>query len=463
GIVFAQYASQAISRFLLQDYLVPTSLNVAPDGTVIAVAVAASMTIGLTMTIAAAWIVATSGFAVLVQGGGRSVARSWRVGRVLVGAQVAVSFVLLTHASLLGRSVYNIAAVESGVTADTVIVGYPSQRVGGYRRLDPAPYYQQALDRVKAVPGVAAAAFSRYKPEGGALPFEPVGHAGTPVGENDIAAEFPQVSPGFFETLGLSVVRGRDFTFADDAKGPRVAIISHHLARQLFGEGRGIGERIRISARPEWQDTMVVGIVSDARVYDVRRGNLSIVYAPALQTGDLAHYKCLLVRAPTAASRAVGQAIESLGVELMPRTQTLAYVRGRTILQERVMAGLGGYFGVLGLMLVAVGIYGLLSYVLSLRRKEIGIRMALGADACRVGRAILADGLRVTGIGVVLGLGAALFSARLLQTMLVNTNPHHPWAIVGVCCVLLAVTALASMAPAVRAAQVEPLSELRRD
>jgi ABC-type antimicrobial peptide transport system permease subunit len=271
------------------------------------------------------------------------------------------------------------------------------------------------------------------------------------------------VSPGFFQTLGIAILRGRDFSFADTETSARVAIISAHLERELFGEGQGLGQRIRVSARPEWQDAEVVGIVGDARVFDVRSNNRSIIYTSAVQSGAAAHYKCLVARAAASAAPELRRAVESLGVELLPRTQTLAYVRGRTILQERLLAGLSGYFAALALMLVSAGIYGLLSYVLSLRRKEIGIRMALGADAARMTRTILRDGLMVTGVGLAVGLAGAVISVPLIRRLLVNTSPYDPMAIGMAAALLVMVTSAASVIPAMRAGRVEPLAELRRD
>jgi predicted lysophospholipase L1 biosynthesis ABC-type transport system permease subunit len=271
------------------------------------------------------------------------------------------------------------------------------------------------------------------------------------------------VSPGLFETLGIAILRGRDFSYADNERTMKVAIISAHLEKQLFGEGLGIGQRIRVSPRPEWQDAEIVGIVSDARVFDVRGNNRAIVYTPAIQGGAAAHYKCLVARAPASVAPELRKAIESLGVEVMPRSQTLAYARGRTILQERLMAALSGYFATLALILVSAGIYGLLSYVLSLRRKEIGIRMALGADARRVTRSLLGDGVLVTGGGIAIGLAGAIWSAPLIRRLLINTSPHDPIAIGVACLLLFAVTSAVSVIPAIRAGRVEPLAELRRD
>ena len=461
GVAFAAFASQAIIRFLMRDYVVRTSLDTAPDAVVVAIAVASSAGIAVIVTVAAA--VGATRHGALTPGGSRTIARSSRAGRILVGAQVAASIVMLAHASLLARSVYGITAIDSGLTADTVVVGYPSPRMNAYDNLDLASYYRLALDRVEGVPGVAAAAFSTFKPEGGALPLEYVGRGGTPRQDTDLQAEWPQVSPGFFEALGIPVLRGRDFSYADTAPGRKVAIVSAHLEKQLFGEGLGLGQRMRVSARPEWQDAEIVGIVSDARVFDVRSNNRAIVYTSAMQGGAGAHYKGLVARAPASVAPELRKAIESLGVELMPRTQTLEYARGRTILQERLMAALSGYFAALALVLVSAGIYGLLSYVLSLRRKEIGIRMALGADAVRMTRALLGDGLTVTAIGIGVGLAGVIWSAPLIRRLLINTSPHDPIAIGLACLLLLIVTSAVAVVPAIRAGRVEPLAELRRD
>lgn len=461
GVLFAMFASEAMFNLLVRDYTVRTSLNLSPDASIMAVAVAASLGVSMAVTMAAA--ISATRHGGLTPGGSRTVARSSRAGRILVGAQVAASIVMLAHASLLARSVYGIATIDAGTTDDTVVIGYPSPLVDGYKNLDVGTHYRQALERVRAIPGVTAAAFSTFKPGGGALPPDVVGRSNTPQDPNDPQAGWTQVSPGFFDALGIKMVSGRDFSFNDGEKNAKVAIISAYLERQLFGEGRGIGQHVRVSSRPEWQDVEVVGVVSNARVFDVRRDTRSMIYTSAVQSGGMAHYKCLVARAPESTVPQLRKAIESFGVELMRRTQTLEYVRGRTILQERLLAGLSSYFGVLALALVSAGIYGLLSYVLSLRRKEIGIRMALGAEPKRMTAALLRDGLIVTLAGTIIGLGGAIASVPLIRRVLVNTSPYDPVAIGGACVLLFIVTSAASLLPALRASHIEPVAELRRD
>jgi len=461
GILFAAFASDAIFNLLVREYTVATSLNTSPDAVIVTVAVVASVGVAVMVTLLAAIGATRQGG--LTPGGSRTVARSSRVGRILVGAQVAASIVMLAHAALLVRSLYGLTSLDAGVTNETVIVGYTSPRLNGYDNLDVTTHYRQALERVKAVPGVSAAAFATFKPDGGGLPKDIVGRANTPREDIDPQAEWPQVSPGFFAALGIPLLRGRDFTFNDGEKTQKVAILSATLERQLFGEGLGIGQHVRVSSRPEWQDVEVVGIANDSHVFDVRGTNRATIYTAAVQSGPASHYKCLIARARESTVPKVREAIESFGVELMPRYQTLAYARGRAILQERLMAGLSGYFALLALMLVSAGIYGLLSYVLSLRRKEIGIRMALGADAPLMTRSMLRDGMIVTSAGLVAGLAGAIATVPLIRRLLVNTNPYDPTAIGMACVLLFVVTSVASLLPALRAGRVEPLTELRRD
>jgi putative ABC transport system permease protein len=461
GLALAALASNSLAAFLLRDYGVPTAFDASPDRLVVTVAAASGIGTAVTVTAAAGWL-ATRRHVALTSGS-RTVARTSVVGRVLVGAQVALSIVLLSHASLLTRSVTAMVSEDSGLTKRHLLMGFPTERVGKYRDLDPAVYYPQALERVRAVPGVEAAAFITSKPHGGATPFELTGRAGTPIGDTDLTAEQAQVSPGFLETVEIPLLRGRDFTIADTAAAMKVAILSETLERRLFGEGRGLGERIRISRRPEWQDALVVGIARDARLFDVRGGNVAIAYTPAVQSGQLAHFKFLVARASAHASADVQHAVDDLGVEYVRRFQTLDYARGRTILQERLMAGLSAFFGALALLLVSVGVYGLLSYILSLRRKELGIRLALGAKPARVAGQITGSVLLVVAIGLIAGITGSILTAPLLRSVLVATSPYDPVAIGAAAIILIGAGAVATAGPAVRAARVQPITELRQD
>lgn len=206
----------------------------------------------------------------------------------------------------------------------------------------------------------------------------------------------------------------------------------------------------------------MVGIARDASLFDVRGGNLLIIYTPAPQ-GSLASYKYLIARAPETVVPSLQRAIDDLGVEYIAQFQTVEYSRGRTILQERVLAGLSAFFGALALLLVSVGVDGLLSCALSLRRKEFGIRLALGAEPARIA-AQLAGSVAVTmTAGLLTGLGLTVLTTPVLRSVLVQTSPYDPAAIGGASLALLACGVLAASAPSLRAARVEPLLELRHD
>lgn len=463
GLLASIVASREITTFILKEYAVNAFLDVTPDATLIAIAFAAGIGVTLIAMLVSAVAVTRGTTAGLTPGGARTVARSWGLGRAMIGVQVALSIVLLSQASLLVRSVYSITSVSSGLTHESVLLAYPSPRVDGYRNLDASLYYPRALERVRAIPGVEAAAFSSDRPEGGMLPTTPVGRAATPLADGDWVAETPMVSPGFFQTLGIQLLRGRDFTFSDTEKTRKVAIISERVERQLFGPGEGLGARMRISHRDEWQDVEVIGIVSDARVFDIRRANTAIVYTAAIQSGELAHWKTLIVRGPESATSAIAAAIDGLGAEYVRRTRTLEYARGRAILQERLMASLGSAFGAIALVLVAAGFYGLLSYVLSLRRKEFGIRLALGAEPRNVATQLAGTIALTTAIGVCTGLVLTLIATPVLKSVLVQTSVYDPIAIGGAVAVLFVIGMLAVAGPARRASRVEPLNELRQD
>lgn len=461
GLALAAIASNRLIALLLRDYSVPTAFEVSPDRVVTAFASITGVGLALAVTTAAAWLITRRGVA--LSAGVRTVARTSMTGRILVGAQIALSIVLLSHASLLIRSVAAMANRDAGFASSGLVVAYPTERTGQYRTIDPALYYAQALERVRSVAGVQSAAFITSKPDGGATPFELTGRAGTPITDGDVTAELPQISPGFFDTMNISILRGRDFTIADAGEAPKVTIISETLERRLFGAGQGIGQRVRLSRRPEWQDALVVGIARDARLFDVRGGNVSIAYTPAVQSGELANWKFLVARAADGSLPEIQRAVDGLGVEYIRRFQTLEDARARTILQERVLAGLGAFFGALALILVSVGVYGLLSYALSLRRKEFGIRLALGASPSRLAAQLAASVGVTTAAGIAAGLALTLFTTPALRSVLVNTSPYDPAAIAAASTLLLLIGGLASAAPMRRTARVDPVAELRRD
>lgn len=464
SVVVAWCISDAAARLILQDTLVLTSLDVRPDVRVVVVATGIAVGIAVLMSLAPVWRVGHDRADLATRSNSRTVARSGRAGRVLLVAQVALSVVLLVGCALLLRSLSRITSADAGVQSSNVLVGYPSPVAGAYRRVDPESYYRQTLERLGAIPGVEAAAFTQFQPGGGALPPEAVAPAGTARDSGgDLMATATQVSPGFFAALGISVQQGRAFNWNDNANSRRVAILSHSLASRLFGPGGSIGQRIRISARPDSQDLEVVGVVSDARVYDVRSANLLTAYTSSLQYGENANWKALVLRGPVSALPEVRRVFDAIGVETLPRVTSLDYVVSRTVLGERMMAMLAAFFGGLALLLAVIGIHGQMSYTLAMQRKEIGVRIALGANARRIIGLVVGRGATIGLAGAALGVFAALPLVGVLRSLLVEVSPYDPLAFAAAPALLLAAILAACLMPALRATTVDPMVELRRD
>jgi predicted permease len=466
GTAFAYASSHALMRQILADYLVPIAIDVSPDGRLLVLTAAVALGAGILFSAVPAWRAARQDSSALLRHGARTVSGTGRMGRLLVGAQIALSLVLLTNAGLLVRTLQQIRAIDSGMRSDDVMVAYPGPRPGGYRGVDNDSYYPRVLERIAAMPGISRAAISLLKPAGG-------GNGGGErvsriASASDGAAGggsslFGSVSPGFFETIGVALRSGRDFSWADNSRGRRVAIVSETLARQMFPAGDGIGQHVRIGVLPRRQDVEVIGIVADAHMYDLKDPNLAAVYVPALQEPESVNFKCFVIRGQRVSLSALNGVLDAFGYERAGEAQTLAYITDRALLQERITAAIAAFFGGLALLLGAIGLYGMMSYDVTRRHREIGIRMALGANPAGVVRAILRDGCAVTLAGVAAGLAGALVSSRLVQSLLFGVTAYDPLTFLAAAAVLVTVAIAACLLPARRASRVDPLIALRAE
>jgi predicted permease len=465
GVFVAMWASESLVDFILATYIVPPSFEVHPDLRVMAFTISLATLVGLLFSVAPAWWVGRASAAAALQSSTRTATRSSRTGRTLVAVQVGLSLVLLINAGLLVRSLQEIRAVDSGVRTDDVFVVYPGPKPGGYQGVDHDSYYPAVVQRLAAIPGVRDVSVSLSKPAAGAgaVPESVSRVADAPGASDAVPAVRTLVSPGFFNTVGVRVLAGRDFDWRDRSRGRRVAVISQSLADRLFGEHAGVGQRIRIGVTPENQDVEVVGIVADARLYNLKDSNVAAVYVPALQTPEPG-WKCYVVRGQGVSLAAVRQAVESLGVELINSpVESLNFIVDRALLQERVVAAFATFFGALALLMAGVGLYGLTSYHVSERRREIGIRMALGADAARVMVRVVGDAVQITVAGVLVGLAVALAAAQLLRTLLFGVTTYDPVTIITAPALLLIIAIAACLEPAARAARVDPMLTLRAE
>lgn len=469
AVPLAFASSHAVSAMMLRGYAVPASIDVSPDIRVLGffalVAAASTLLIGFVP----AWRV-TRGDSSRTAAGARITSYSIdRLGQWLVGAQLVLSLVLLVTAGLMVRTLDMLGSVYAGTQEQHVITAALTP-VLSYTDVEklPAKSYQPALlDRITAIPGVRRAALAYTRPFWGMEADEPVSRAsagGPPSAA--LSAAFNAVSPGFFATVGMPLIEGRDFTWHDDVTSPRVAIVSQSLAVALFPGRNALGEQINTGIGSDRHDATVVGIAADRVLYDPKRFNRSLVFIPALQAEAPSSSDDLVMLESTPGAidgRAIQAAVHSFGHQYVPDLVTAEQSVARALLQERLTARLAEAFGGLVLLLVAIGIYGLMAYLVTRRTREIGIRIALGARWGAVVGSIVGNAIRLTSIGAIVGLGAALATTRFVRSLLFGVGPADPLTLVLVPALLLAVAALAALVPALRAARVDPAVTLRSE
>ena len=462
GVMLSFWACAAITGIVFEEYLYPVVFDSRPDMTVIALTTAIAVAAGILCSALPAWRGTRGTATEALQTEGRTFSVSGRPGRILVGAQLALSLVLLTTAGVLIRSLSELRAVKTGIErSDDVVVAYPREaHPGAYDKLDNDAYYPQVLRRIEALPGVKRASVSLLKPGTGGGSRETVVRLGDIQEAAGVVATRSPVAPGFFAAVGIPVVNGRDFEWRDNSRGLRVTILSHSLARRLFGDADAVGQRVRVGLDPSRDVLEVIGVVADARLYDLKSTDVFAAYTPALQDQN-ASFKCFVIRGDNLSFASLKDAVESLGREQVGNIVTLQYITDRSLLLERLTALMSSFFGSLVLLLAGVGLFGLMSYAVAQRRREIGIRMALGADRLRVVRDVVRDGLTVTLAGLAVGVVAALAAVRVVRTLLFGVTPQDPLTLAGAAASLIAIAILACAVPASRAARVDPVIALR--
>jgi predicted permease len=387
---------------------------------------------------------------------------------LLVG-QVALTLVLLTGAGLFVSSLRHVEGLRLGFDADRLIVAAVDLRALGYERAAINELYQQMRDRVKAVPGVSGASLAIGDPFRNfyAVPLDVPGLDSLPrveTGGPYVAA----VTPDYFRTMGTAVRRGRAFGATDVAGAQRVALVNEAMARLFWPGEDPVGRCLKIGDRAS-PCTEVIGVVEDTRPGRVRDGVLVQYFIPLAQADAVMKrpVTALLVRTEgegEALVAAVRREVQATSAELpYPAIYPMPQLFAARVRPWRLGSALLSVFGALGLLLAAIGLYGVLSYVVSQRTQEMGIRMAFGAGRREILVLVMGQALRVTAWGVVLGVAGALVAGRAIASLLYGVKPHDPLVLSLVIVVLGAVAAVASYLPARRAARVDPMVALRTD
>ncbi|HEV2223572.1 MAG TPA: ABC transporter permease [Candidatus Acidoferrales bacterium] len=465
GLLLASYGSKAIAELIArQIFIIPTTLEVGPDLHVLAFTALAAILTGVLFGLAPAWdATRTDPNAALQQNSRTMGATAGRFGKGLICAQVALSAVLLMGAGLFVHSLEKLNTTNPGYTKKNMLVVELNSIPGGYDNINDDSYYPELVRRISSLPGVESASTSQLHLGGGYEWTQPVSKVGS-TSNNSFAADFATISPGFFRTVGMNVLEGRDFSWQDTKHAPAVAIVSRTLAQKLSPNGDAVGLHIRIGPEGKHDDVCIIGVVSDARIYDIHSANLMVVYIPGLQ--GYSQWNTLDVRSeanPLTLIPAIRKTVLSMGHEYLMYTKTLRDLDSRAVVQDQVTAMLGASFGGLALLLAAIGLFGLMSYNVTRRTRELGIRFALGAQRNGILKMILGEALALTLTGVAVGVPCALAATRLITHMLFGVTPYDPVTLAAVSFALLAVGALAGYIPARRAMRVDPMVALRHE
>ncbi|MFY9610997.1 MAG: ABC transporter permease [Blastocatellia bacterium] len=382
--------------------------------------------------------------------------------KALVVAQVALSLFALITAGLFVRSLQKAQAVNPGFNTENVLLMAFDLGREGYSEPQGRNFHRQLVERVGSLPGVQALTIARDRPFGGGFQRSVFIEGQEPApGGRGLLVQTNNIGLKFFDTMGISILKGRDFTEQDSETAPKTLIINEAMAERFWPGADPVGKRLKLFGDEDYRE--VVAVVRDSKYNSLTERRRPFMYIPLLQ--EYAGQFNLHARTssdPKGLVSPVREAIQGIDSRLAPlNIQTLSERIDNSLGDQRTQATLLGTFGVLALVLAAVGLYGVMAYSVAQRTREIGIRMALGAQRKHVLSLVLKQGVVLVSAGVVVGLGAAFAATRLIANLLFGVSAVDPVAFAGMSVLLIVVALLASYIPARRATKVDPLIALR--
>ncbi len=468
GTCFALFFSRTVVKLLSTDRD-PIYLATNIDWRVLAFTAFLTVSTCLLFGLAPAFRSSRTEPGAVLKSGGRGMSagrQRFSFQQTLVVSQIAFSLVLLVGALLFARSFWNLMTLNPGFQESGILRVYVS-----FRELNLLPeryesFKHDLLEQIRSIPFVESAATSTYVPLAG---------AGTDWSldlrsDSTVASsKFTWISSGYFRTMEIPFIGGRDFTDRDTAQSPRVIIVNEAFARQFFGGGDPLGRTVRNNEEPNYPETAyeIVGEVKDTKYLGLREAVPAIAFAPAQQNQaypENIYFTNVFIRFSSSPSAAISATREKLS-QLYPDMRTVFHVFQTDIrdglVRERLMALLSGFFGALAALLAMIGLYGVISYIIAMRRNEIGIRMALGATRQDVIGIVLRQTLVLLGLGVGIGLVLAVAATSGARAMLYGLRPTDPVSLAGAALFLAVVALAASFWPAYRAARSTPMKSLR--
>jgi predicted permease len=472
GSIFGLFLAFTVSRLLVA--FISTSdnqvfLDLGMDWRILAFTTSLAVLTTLLFGLAPAVCATRAEPATLLQSGSRGTTggrERFSIRRILVVSQVALSIVLLMGALLFARSLRNLTTLNAGfqqtgiliTTVDFDHINVPEERYGDY--------YRDIVRRISAIPGVASASSGIMVPFGGETWNDGILPEGTDEDKGSGWENF--VLPGYFQALGTPLLSGRDFDERDTATSVKVAIVNNAFADKFFKGQDALGKRFRLheppgKPRPFFE---IVGVTGNFKFQDMHEDYLPFTVFPLTQMEKVQSNGQVVVRSTLPLASLMGslkQAIADVNPAISLQFKPFKTQVHDALLQDELMATLSGFFGFLAPLLAAIGLYGVISYMVVQRTKEIGIRMAIGAERLDVLTLILNEATMLTSTGLVIGAGLALGAAQAAKSLLYGLKPRDPITLLAAVVLLSAVAAFASFWPAYRASKLDPLIALRYD
>ena len=463
GILMAYWCRHALALFFPDRGLyLPGQIDVRVLGLSAALGLVVTLAVGLipafqTRNLALADTLKTEASSVMGAGG-----RAW-LRSTLVVLQVTLSFILLVGATLLMQSLRRIRTTSPGFSTTRVLDTWIPSVAAGYDAPRAKTFQDQLIQRVRALPGVEAAAYARVVPLGyNTFSSAPIAIDGyEPQLNEQPTADYNEVSPEYFATMGIPLIAGREFTRADDENAPRVAIVNQTMVARYWRGQNPIGQRLQVKG--DW--AQVVGVVKDSKYYSMEETARPFFYVPLRQYFAIEPDIHIRSTQPLQTiQKALLREVRALDPNLpLYEMITLQEQVDRSTAQQLAAVGLVALFGGLALLLASIGLYGVMSYSVSQSTRELGLRMALGADPSNVLRLVLSRGLLLTTTGIMIGVGLALLLTRLLGNLLYQVSPRDPLAFAAAFVVMAVASATACFLPAWRATRTDPIRALRAE
>lgn len=469
GLALAAWAASALNG-TIRLAPIPLYIDLTTDGRVMAFALGISLLASLLFGLWPAWRATRQdlGHALKDGSAGSGASRS-RVRKGLVVSQVAASMVLLVTAGLCLRSLGNAERIDMGFDPNPTLTASIEMPARTFSPEEAEAFYRQALDRLASLPGVAKVGSVSHLPLRMEIRTTEVRVEGQPPVPDDKlpSVDTATAGPGYFNTMKIPVLQGREFTIADDSKSPRVAMVNESFARRYFPGSSAVGKRLELSIAGKWQVLEIVGIARDGKYRTLGEEPRPFLWEAALQHPANLGRAMLVLRAangrPADLAGAARRELTNINPAVPVNIKTANEAMELALLPARALAAVLGVFGALGLTLAAVGIYGVVTYLVGRRTREIGLRMALGAQPSDVLTMVLRQGAVLAVTGAAIGMALAIAAAQLIAEMLYGVKPWDPVTLGGVGLLLIAVALAANLVPARRAMRVDPLVALREE